>query len=68
MRQIHLYHLLTQLCVPLQALHAAELAVDHPATGERMHFSGASMSYQVRASFFQVTIRSGSTFYSFVGF
>jgi hypothetical protein len=29
-------------CMCLQALHAAELAIDHPVTSERMHFSGAT--------------------------
>lgn len=45
---IDLYHLLTVSWVPMQALHAAELAIEHPATGERMRFSGATLLTCIR--------------------
>ena len=48
MQQMHVCHLLTAPCMLVQALHAAELAIDHPTTGERMHFSGAPLLTCIR--------------------
>ena len=46
--QMHTCHVTTVPCASMQALHAAELAIDHPATGDRMHFSGANLFCHIR--------------------